>query len=66
VEVAVDEGRRHQVAAGVDGLGRLCIDVRAQLGYAAVLDGDVLAGFAGGQGGVAQDQVKYGLTAPPS
>src|SRR3546814_8428207 len=42
VEVAVDEGRRHQVPAGVDLLPRRRLDLRSHFGDAAILHGDVL------------------------
>src|SRR3546814_9662559 len=60
VEVAVDEGRRHQVPAGVDLLPRRRLDLRSHFGDAAILHGDVLPAFAGGQGGVADDEVEHG------
>src|SRR3546814_11204545 len=60
VEVAVDEGRRHQVPAGVDLLPRRRLDLRSHFGDAAILHGDVLPAFAGGQGGVADDEVEPG------
>ncbi len=59
VEVGVDEGRRHQAAGGVDDLPRLALQLRAEVGDALALDGDVDALPAVGQGGAADHQIEH-------
>ncbi len=64
VEMRVDEGRRHQPAAGVDLV--ICLRRQARLDRddAAVLDADIDAGAAVGQVGVAQDEIHGGSDLP--
>ena len=58
VEVAVDEGRRHEAPMGVDRLARLGFEVGLDCGDAACGDGDVLTLAAVGERGVADYEIE--------
>jgi hypothetical protein len=58
VEMGIDEGRRDQIALGVDGARGLGRDAALDRGNAAVRHGDVEAAAAVRQGGVADDQIE--------
>jgi hypothetical protein len=58
VEVAVDKGRRDETPAAVDPLPGDRCERRPQLGDAPVLDADVDAGAAIGEGGVGEKKVE--------
>ena len=59
VEMAVDEGRRHEIALRIDGRARRAVDLRLHLDDAPVLAGDVLPAPAVGKRGVAQQQIEH-------
>jgi len=49
MEMAIDERRRDEVAAGVDDKTRLGLDARTDRGDLPACDGDVLAGASSGK-----------------
>ena len=59
VEVGIDERRRHQASAGVDFPRRLGPDPWCDFGDPVLVDGDVDAGSAVWQVGVADDQIEH-------